>query len=51
MRGSSRSSLVATRANLDAQLRGLDAPKATKLSADLFALANALTGSTAFAAP
>jgi len=46
MRGSSRSSLVATRANLDAQLRGLDAPKATKLSADLFALANALAGST-----
>lgn len=46
MRGSSRSSLVASRASLDAQLRGLDAPKATKLSADLFALANVLAGST-----
>lgn len=46
MRGSSRSSLVATRASLDAQIQGLDAPKATKLSADLFALAGALAGST-----
>lgn len=46
MRGSSRSSLVESRANLDAQLRGLDALRATKLSADLFALAGALAGST-----
>lgn len=46
MRGSSRSSLAASRVSLDAQLRGLDAPKATKLSADLFALAGALAGST-----
>lgn len=46
MRGSSRSSLAASRTSLDAQLRGLDAPQATKLSADLFALASALAGST-----
>jgi F-type H+-transporting ATPase subunit delta len=46
MRGSSRSSLVTSRTNLDAQLRGLDAARATRLSADLFALASALIGST-----
>ena len=46
MRGSSRSSLVASRASLDGQLNGLDALRATRLSADLFALAGALIGST-----
>ena len=46
MRGSSRSSLVEMRTSLDAQLRGLDAGRATRLSTDLFALASALLGST-----
>ena len=46
MRGSSRSSLAGARISLDTQLKGLDALRATKLSADLFALADALSGST-----
>ncbi|HUW77837.1 MAG TPA: F0F1 ATP synthase subunit delta [Candidatus Nanopelagicaceae bacterium] len=46
MRGSSRSSLVASRSSLDKQLGNVDSSGASRLSADLFALVNVLNSST-----
>ncbi len=46
MRGSSRTSLIDSRAILDSQLRGVDYAEASKMSADLFGLADVLASST-----